>query len=168
MRITRKLLRFLRTLDFLVKIRSEIPELHKTYKFFPMLFRHLTSILQNICTFIYFIYDHRVCLGELNVVTQESPQNLGSKSMKFYFLSNFFGIFNDISCMAIAIVQSKDHKDVKKLVRSIKHYSFDLIRCLLDCLVALFYWKNKFSAKITGILGVISSIMAIMQSLEKM
>lgn len=168
MRITRKLLRFLRTLDFFVKIRSEIPELLKTYKFFPMLFRHLTSIFQNICSIFYFVYDHRVCLGELNVTAQESLQNLSSKSMKFYFLSNLFGILNDISCMMIAIIQSKDNKDVKKLERSIKHYSFDLIRCFLDCLVALFYWKSKFSAKTTGIIGVISSILAIMQSLEKM
>jgi len=69
--------------------------------------------------------------------------------------------------MVVAIIQSKDNKDVKKLIRSIKYYSFDLIRCFLDCLVALFYWKNKIPAKVTGILGVISSIMAIMQSLEK-
>jgi hypothetical protein len=70
--------------------------------------------------------------------------------------------------VASAIQCTKDDKDFKKLIRAIKHYSFDMIRCFLDCLVALFYWKKIFTAKTAGIIGVISTIMGIMQSLEKM
>ena len=43
-----------------------------------------------------------------------------------------------------------------------------MIRCVIDCFVGLYLLKKTFSAKIAGILGVISTIMAIMQSLEKM
>lgn len=44
---------------------------------------------------------------------------------------------------------------------------FDCIRCLLDCLVAIYYVKTnlKLDANKIGILGVITSFMAIVQSL---
>jgi hypothetical protein len=42
-------------------------------------------------------------------------------------------------------------------------FAFDLIKCLLDCIVALFYLKEGLPAKKVGILGVITSIMGIMQ-----
>jgi hypothetical protein len=48
----------------------------------------------------------------------------------------------------------------------VKRKAFDLIRCLLDCLVALFYWKGTIPAKKAGIIGVITSIMAMCQSLK--
>lgn len=67
--------------------------------------------------------------------------------------------------MSIIISEGEDEK---KTVKAIKAFSFDLLRCLLDCLVALYYWKQKLSARKAGIIGFISSIMAIMQSIEKM
>jgi hypothetical protein len=87
--------------------------------------------------------------------------------MKFYLLQNIFGIFNNICCIVVLIINNGDLKDIQKLVRVIKVYSFDIIRCIFDCLIALYYWKKIFSAKIAGIIGVISSIMAIIQTLEK-
>lgn len=85
------------------------------------------------------------------------------QSMKFYLLQNIFGVLHNISCLIMSGIESKDNKDLKKFVRAIKHYSFDMIRCFLDCLVALYYWKKILSAKVAGVLGVITSIMAIMQ-----
>lgn len=78
------------------------------------------------------------------------------------------GVLNNIIQMAIKIHSSKDSEDIKKVVQAIKVYSFDLIRCLFDCLVALYYLKNNLPAGKIGILGVITSIMGIMQSIEKM
>lgn len=40
-----------------------------------------------------------------------------------------------------------------------------MIRCLMDCLVALYYWKNNLPANKIGILGVITSLMAMIQML---
>ena len=133
-----------------------------------MFLRHLTSILQNFCTVIYFIFDHKVCLTELNILPIEQIGNSYEKSMQFYFLQNLLGILKNICCIAVSIIQSKDNKDIKKLIRTIKHYSFDLIRCFLDCLVSLHFWKNKLSKRFAGVIGVVTSIMAIMQSLESM
>jgi hypothetical protein len=67
--------------------------------------------------------------------------------------------------MIISVIASNDNKDLKKLIKAVKFYSFDMIRCILDCFVGLYYLKRNFSAKIAGVLGVISSIMAIMQIL---
>ena len=78
------------------------------------------------------------------------------------------GVLNNIISMAIKIHSSKDLGDVKKVVQAIKVYSFDLIKCLFDCIVALFYLKHNLPAAKIGILGVITSIMGIMQSIEKM
>lgn len=85
--------------------------------------------------------------------------------MKFFLLQSVFGVLNNICCMVVSAMTSKDSKDIKKLMRAIKHYTFDLIRCVLDCLIALYYWKKTFTAKTAGIIGVISTIMSIMQSL---
>lgn len=57
--------------------------------------------------------------------------------------------------------QKKNNTDIQK----IKAHLFDLIRCFIDCFVALFYWKGKYSPKAIGKLGVITSLMAIVQSL---
>ena len=87
--------------------------------------------------------------------------------MKFWFLQCLFGILQNIFCMIQSITESKNHKDIKKVIRAIKYYSFDLIRCFLDLLMSLFYLRKIFSPKTAGIIGVISSIMAIMQVLER-
>lgn len=123
------------------------------------------NIMQNIFTFLFYITDHWICLSELGVLSEENLVVQFPRSMKFWFFQNIFGVLHDICCMVVSIIKSKDHKDVKKLIRAIKHYSFDLIRCSLDMLVSLFYMKKAFSPKTAGIIGVISSIMAIMQLL---
>lgn len=50
-------------------------------------------------------------------------------------------------------------------VDKIKKLGFDLIRCLFDCLIAVYYIGKKLPANKIGILGVITSLMGIMQSL---
>jgi hypothetical protein len=87
--------------------------------------------------------------------------------MKFYLIQNIFGILHNICCIIVAIINNKGLQDIKKLIRVIKVYSFDMIRCIFDFLIALYYWKHIFSGKIAGIFGVISSLMAIVQTLEK-
>ena len=86
-----------------------------------------------------------------------------------------FGILNNIFCIIASIIKSssEDGKEsnemkVKKLIRVIKYYTFDLIRCCLDCVIALFYWKHVVTPKTAGVIGVLSTIMAIMQSLEQL
>ena len=51
------------------------------------------------------------------------------------------------------------------IAKKIKSLAFDFIRCVVDCFVALYYWKGSITAKRAGFLGTISSIMAILQSL---
>ena len=78
------------------------------------------------------------------------------------------GILKNVLSMVVAAHGTKQAEDVKKTVKAIKKYSFDLIRCLLDCVVGLYFWKHSISAKKTGVVGVISTIMYIMQLVEKM
>lgn len=55
--------------------------------------------------------------------------------------------------------------DLKTMNILIKRKFFDLIRCALDILVAVHYLNKKISAKTAGIIGVVTSIISIIQIL---
>ena len=63
MRMTRKLLRFLRSLEYSTKIKEDFPKLVNSLLFLPSFLKYLTGILQNLFNVLYFLSDHRVCLG---------------------------------------------------------------------------------------------------------
>jgi hypothetical protein len=63
MRMTRKLLRFLRSLEYSSKIKEDVPKLMNNFLHIPSLLKYVTAILQNLFTVLYFLSDHRVCLG---------------------------------------------------------------------------------------------------------
>ena len=161
------MLRFLRTSECSAKIMAEWPSLMKSMQSLPLLLKHLTSILQNLFTALFYLSDHRVCLSELGVISKEHRTLHYPRSMMYYFLQNIMGVIHNIVSMAIAMQSSEKSSGLKETVKTVKAHSFDLIRCLLDCLVALFYWKNQLPAAKVGIIGVISSIMSIMQILHK-
>ncbi len=56
---------------------------------------------------------------------------------------------------------------MQTIIEKMRKLGFDCIRCLLDCLVAIYYLKTNvnLAANKIGILGVITSLMAIAQSL---
>lgn len=163
MRMVRKILRFLRSLEYSTKIREQFPKLMNSLLFPPALLKHLTSILQNLFTVLYFLSDHRVCLGELGVIDKQYVIDNLPRSMRFYFLQNIFGILHNLVLIFNELMKGQQKKSTD--MQKIKSQLFDLIRCFIDCFVALFYWKGKYGPKGIGKLGVISSIMAIVQSL---
>jgi len=69
MRMTRKLLRFLRTLDFMYKIKAEVPFVIKSFKQSIDFSMHATNIMKNIFTFLFFIADHVVCFSEMKIIS---------------------------------------------------------------------------------------------------
>lgn len=164
MRMARKLLRFLRSLEYSTKIKEEFPKLVNSLVFPPSLVKYLFSILQNLFTVLYFLSDHRVCLGELGVIDRSHAVTNYPRSMKFYFLQNMFGVLRNLVEISNEIMKSGLNSSPESQ-NKLKAFFFDLIRCWIDCFVALFYWKGKYSPKTIGLLGVISSLMAILQSL---
>lgn len=62
----------------------------------PAFLKYLTSILQNLFTVLYFLSDHRVCLGELGVIDKSHVGVNLPRSMKFYFLQNIFGALRNL------------------------------------------------------------------------
>lgn len=129
--------------------------------FLPIFVKYLTGILKNLFNVLYFLSDHRVCLGELGVIDKSHVEINLPRSMKFYFLQNVFGALHNL----VLIINEIKKQDIFEITDRIKSFIFDLIKCFLDCFVALFYWKGKFNPKNIGILGVITSIMGILQSL---
>jgi hypothetical protein len=132
--------------------------------FLPNFLKYLTSILQNLFTVLFFLTDHRVCLGELGVIDKQQAVVNFPRSMRFYFLQNLFGVLHNLVQIVIELGKPAENK-TKEIGKKFQSFLFDLIRCFIDCFVALYYWKGKYTASKIGHLGVISSIMAIIQSL---
>lgn len=94
--MTRKLLRFLRSLEYSTQIKEQFPKLVNSLTFPPSFLKYLTSILQNLFTVLYYLSDHRVCLGELGVIDKSHVTINLPRSMKFYFLQNLFGAIRNL------------------------------------------------------------------------
>jgi len=102
MRMVRKLLRFLRSLEYSTKIREEFPKLKVIMALnFPTFFKYLTSILQNLFTVLFYLSDHRVFLAEIGVIQKQHAVTHYPRSMKFYFLQNLFGVLNNLVKMGL-------------------------------------------------------------------
>lgn len=141
-----------------------MPKLLNSLLYLPGLLKYLTSILQNLFTVLYFLCDHRVCLGELGVIDKSHAVVNLPRSMKFYFLQNLFGILRNL--VEIFNEFQKGSNRNSESSKKVNSLLFDLIRCFLDCFVALFYWKGKYTPTGIGKVGVITSLMAIAQSLN--
>ena len=72
MRMTRKILRFLRTLEYSKKMREEFPVIKSKFEKGDTVkcLLHLLSFLENLFNFLFFVTDHRVCLSELGIISK--------------------------------------------------------------------------------------------------
>lgn len=97
MRRTRKILRFLRTLQHTAEIRKELPKLFKEGGSPPSIVLKVLTILEHLFTVLFFLFDHRVFLGELEVISKESVATYYPRSMKMYRLQNIFGALRSLA-----------------------------------------------------------------------
>lgn len=67
----------------------------------PVFLKYLTSILQTIFNMLFFLTDHRVCLGQLGVIDRKNVTKFYGKSMKFYLLQNIFGVIHNLLSMGV-------------------------------------------------------------------
>ena len=95
MRRTRKILRFLRTLEYSTAIRKDVASLVKTNSPFHLALKIIT-ILENLCTLLFFIFDHRVVLGEIDLIARENIGKFYPKSIKMYLFQNVFGALRNL------------------------------------------------------------------------
>jgi hypothetical protein len=65
MRRTRKILRFLRTLEHSSAIRKELTTFSKVLGNNPAMIKKILVILEHLFTLLFYVFDHRVVLGEL-------------------------------------------------------------------------------------------------------
>lgn len=169
MRRTRKILRFLRTIEYSTKIKSDVLELSQQPSA-PSLILKLLTILENLCTLLFFLFDHRVFLGELEVIAKDNVLNNYSRSMKSYLLQNVFGVLRNFAEIAVVILEGKYQGkmvDMESGSKILKGKAVEIIRDILDIFVA-HYYLNKPAGKAAriGVVGVITSLIGIAQSLK--
>ena len=77
----------------------------------PEFLKHLSSILQNLFRVLFYLADHRVCLGELGVIGKQNAIDNYPRSMKFYLLQNVFGFVHNLISIGVEILKTKNGED---------------------------------------------------------
>ncbi len=70
--------------------------------------------------------------------------------------------------MGLDIKNGYKSQDLEEVRIQVKKLTFDLLRCLLDCIVAIYYLQSGIPSKKIGVLGIVTSLMAIVQILGLM
>jgi|688.fasta_scaffold508513_1 hypothetical protein len=130
----------------------------------------LLTILENLCTLIFFLFDHRVFLGELEVISKDSVAVYYPRSLWAYLLQNVFGVLRNLAEIAVIFMEGKyqgNMVDMDSGSKILKSKAVEIIRNILDIFVA-HYYINKPAGKAAriGVVGVITSIIGICQSLK--
>ena len=107
MRRTRKILRFLRTLQHTTQIRKEVSALFKNGGELPSIILKILSILENLFTVLFFLFDHRVFLGELEVISKDSVSVYYPRSIQMYRLQNIFGALRSLAEIAVMFLEGQ-------------------------------------------------------------
>ena len=126
--------------------------------------------MEHLFTVLFFLFDHRVFLGELEVISKESLAVYYPRSMRMYALQNFFGALRSLAEIAVMMFEGKyngemiDMDSGKKLIIG---RLVDCVKCILDIFVAKYYLNMpKGAAARTGVIGVITSVIGICQALK--
>jgi hypothetical protein len=107
MRRTRKILRFLRTLEYSSLVRKDAAELPKLLGSPANLVLKLLTILENLSTLFFYLCDHRVFLGELEVISKDSVALWYPRSMKMYLLQNVFGVLKNVTAVIVLFLEGR-------------------------------------------------------------
>lgn len=126
--------------------------------------------MEHLFTVLFFLFDHRVFLGELEVISKESIAIHYPRSMRMYALQNFFGALRSLAEIVVMMMEGKyngemiDMESGKKLIIG---RLVDFVKCILDIFVANYYLKlPQGGAARTGVIGVITSVIGICQALK--
>jgi hypothetical protein len=107
MRRTRKILRFLRTLEHTTQIRKEVSILIKDNSGTQAKALKVFTILEHLFTVLFYVFDHRVFLGELEVISKEQAVVYQPRSMQMYRLQNIFGALKTLLEIATIFIEGK-------------------------------------------------------------
>ena len=106
----------------------------------------------------------------MEIIAKENVATNYPRSLKMYLWQNIIGVFKNIAAIIVLILEGKyEGKTVGMEEGSviIKSRAFEIIRNILDIFVANYYLnKPAGQAARIGVIGVISSIIGICQSLK--
>ena len=170
MRRTRKILRFLRTLQHSSAVRKEFGELTSKNMSSNILVLKVLTILEHLFTILFFLFDHRVFLGQLEVISKEAVGVYYPRSMKMYRLQNIFGALKNLAEIAAIVMEGQFNGeliDMENGMKLIRGRAIEFIRNVLDIFVASYYLHQPAGqARKIGIIGIITSIIQVLQALN--
>ena len=128
------------------------------------------SILEHLFTVLFFLCDHRVFLGQLEVISKEQAIVNYPRSMKMYRLQNVFGALKNLCEIVVIFMEGTNEGEVLDMemgAKIMRSKVIGVIKCILDIVIANYYLNpGEGKAKKTGIIGVITSIIGILQVLK--
>ena len=170
MRRTRKILRFLRTLEHTAAIKREIKDFGKNEMSPPAKALKVFTILEHLFTVLFFLCDHRVFLGDLEVISKEYSVVNQPRSMRMYRLQNIFGALKALAEVAVIFMEGTyegEMLDMEMGAKVMKSKLLIFLRNILDIFVANYYLnKPQGKAFKIGVIGVITSIIGLCQAMK--
>lgn len=170
MRRTRKILRFLRTIEHSTKIRKEVGALIKEGADLNTLVVKMLVILEHLFTVLFYLFDHRVFLGEIEVISKDYATTYYPKSMMMYKWQNIVGALKCLAEVAVIVMEGKyegELLDMDNGSKVIKGKMIEFLKNILDIFVASYY-LNKPAGKAgrIGVIGMITSIIGLCKELK--
>ena len=132
----------------------------------------ILALLEGFSKILFYLFDHQVVLSDIGVISKEKTAIYQPRSLKMYMLQNIFGAVKCLIEMLILIqrggigagMKEEDMEKGEKLMRS---KSIELLRNILDVVVACYYINKPANAAArVGIVGILTSLIGIAQSLE--
>ena len=133
----------------------------------------ILALLEGFSKILFYLFDHQVVLSDIGVTSKEKTAIYQPKSLKMYMLQNIFGAVKCLIEMLILIqrggigVGMKEEEDMEKGEKLMRSKSIELLRNILDVVVACYYINKPANAAArVGIVGILTSLIGIAQSLE--
>lgn len=134
------------------------------------------EMFEGICKVLFYLTDHLVVLGQLEIAPKGLAAKYEPKSMLMYLLQNLFGAAKNLVELMAIVQKGPQHnesfhslsKEEDKLQgeKEVRNKSIELLRCILDIMVACYYLRRPAdSAHRVGIIGVVTSLIALGQHL---
>lgn len=163
-------MRLLGTIQFTTKIRTDLGELKGFQGNGRAKMVRILTILENLFTVLFYLFDHRVLLGELEIIGKQNAVVNYPRSIMMYLAQNIAGALRCFTEIMVLLMDGKSQEVEVTLEEGesiIRKKGVEFLRNFLDILVALYLLKKPSElAGRVGVLGMVTSLISIFQALK--
>ena len=132
----------------------------------------LFALLETFFKILFFLFDHYVVLGEIQIFSTRYVPFIQHKSIQMYLLQNVFGALKSLLQIIIitktgVLFDSLPEDDYSKGEKLIRSKSIEFLRNILDLFIACYYLNKPLnSSPRIAVIGMTTSILALGKSMH--